>query len=211
MNRRFQSHPFWGIQAPLSSLVGGCLLVTASNCLAFALVVCGALLWVYGLSVLGLRFLSPWFPQRGEKLILIFFTALLGNIYLLLLFLISPLLAMGTSLWILLIPPCCFGSGVLSRFSALDPAEALIRALLEALALGGLIIALALIREPLGFAALSLPGREGGIIEVFSAEKEGFFPVRIISVSAGAFLLLGYGVALFRHIGSQYVRFRESP
>jgi hypothetical protein len=142
---------------------------------------------------------------------LIFFTALLGNIYLLLLFLISPLLAMGTSFLILLIPPCCIGSGILSRFDSLNPAEALVHTLLEALTLGGLIVALALIREPLGFAALSLPGRGEGIVEVFYAEGEGFFPVRILSASAGALLLLGYGVALFRHIGIKYVRFQGSP
>ncbi|MDR2101420.1 MAG: hypothetical protein LBP43_02500 [Treponema sp.] len=226
MNRSLQGHFFWGNRAPLSSLVGGGLFIMASNRVAFALVVCGALLWVYGLSALCACFFKPLFPKKGKIIILIFLSAFMANLYLLLLSLASPLLVLGTGFLILLTPICCIGSGVLFRPADLHPAdfhpadlrpadshpaEFLSRALLEALTLGGLILALALIREPIGFAALSLPGGIRGIIEIYSAEGEGFFPVRIISVSAGGFFLLGYGVALFYRFRGQDPRPEESP
>jgi subtilisin family serine protease len=211
MNRRFQTHLFWGTQAPLAVLTGGGLLLMASSRLAFALVVCGALVWVYGLSTGCAHFLKPWFPRRGKYITLIFLSAFSGSLYLLLLFLVNPMLAMGTAFLILLAPPCCIGSGVVFRFDSAEPAEALFRAFWEALALGGLILALALIREPLGFAALSLPGGVRGIVEIFNAEGEGFFPVRIISASSGGLLLLGYAAALFYRQRSRYVNSEESP
>jgi hypothetical protein len=80
----------------------------------------------------------------------------------------------------------------------MDPEDALARALLEALVLGALLVALALIREPWGLGSLSIPGGTFGIIELFNYNTGGIVPLRIISGSTGAFLLLGYGVALFR-------------
>jgi hypothetical protein len=80
----------------------------------------------------------------------------------------------------------------------MEPEDALTRALLEAVVLGGLLVALALIREPLGLGSLSIPGGIFGIIELFNYNTGGIVPLRIISSSTGAFLLLGYGVALFR-------------
>ncbi|MDR3167534.1 MAG: hypothetical protein LBT93_06285 [Treponema sp.] len=203
MNRRLQTHLFWGNRAPLSSLAGGGLFIMGSSRTAFALVVCGALLWVYGLSALGAYFFKPLFPRRGKIIILIFLSSFMASLYLLLLSLVNPLLVMGTSFLILLTPICCMGSGILFRLNSPDPAELLSRALLEALTLGGLILALALIREPIGFAALSLPGGIHGIIEIFNVEEGDFFPVRIISISAGGFFLLGYGLALFYRFRDQ--------
>jgi Na+-transporting NADH:ubiquinone oxidoreductase subunit NqrD len=211
MNRRLQNHLFWGNRAPLSSLTGGGLFILASNRVAYALVVCGALLWVYGLSALCACFFRPLFPKRGEKIILIFLSAFMGSLYLLLLSFINPMLVMGTTFVILLTPLCCIASGIVFPLTSSDPGEVFFRALLEALILGGLILALALIREPIGFASLSLPGGIRGIVEVFGAEGEGFFPVRVISVSAGAFFLLGYGVAFFRRFRGQDTPSEGSP
>jgi hypothetical protein len=80
----------------------------------------------------------------------------------------------------------------------MEAEDALARALLEALVLGVLIVALALIREPLGLGSLSIPGGTFGFIELFTYDTGGIVPLRIISSSAGAFLLLGYATALFR-------------
>jgi hypothetical protein len=211
MNRRFQNHPFWGNRAPLSSLAAGVLFIMASNRVAYALVVCGALFWVYGLSALSAFFFKPLFPKKGETIILVFLSAFAGSLYLLLLSLLNPLLAMGTSFVILFTPLCCIASGIGSPLTSSDPGEVLSRALLDALILGGLILALALIREPIGFAALSLPGGVRGIVEVFGAGEEGFFPVRIISVSAGVFFLLGYGVAVFYRFRAQDTPAEDTP
>jgi hypothetical protein len=83
--------------------------------------------------------------------------------------------------------------------------EAAIRAFAEAAVTGALIVILSIIREPLGFLSLSLPGGQHGIIRL-SFESGSFLPIRIIASSAGALLLLGYGVGLYR-----YMRSREAP
>jgi hypothetical protein len=180
----------------------------ASSRTAFAFIALGVLVWVYGLTALVCCFARPFFPKKGKNLIVVFLSALFSSLYLLVLTLTSPFLAIETALIIALAPVSCIGSEVVDRVKA--PAR-LLRVVFEALALGGLILALALIREPLGYGSLSLPGGTRGIIELFSGSGELFSPVRITSGAAGALLLLGYGIALFRHFRSRYIHTEENP
>jgi hypothetical protein len=211
MPPQYKNHLFWGSHAPLSTLTGAGLLVMASSRTAFALIALGALAWVYGLTALACCFAGPFFPKKGRSLIVVFLSALFGSLYLLVLTLISPFLAMESSLIIALAPVSLISSKVVDRVKALPPGEGLPRVVFEALTLGGIILALALIREPLGFGSLSLPGGRGGIIELFNGSGELFSPVRIIGGAAGALLILGYGVALFRHFRSRYIYREENP
>jgi Na+-translocating ferredoxin:NAD+ oxidoreductase RnfE subunit len=197
---RFQQHPFWGVHSPLSALTGTGLLITASTRTAFALVCAGALLWVYGCTVLVFGAAKPILPKQGRSTARLFLSGFFGGLYLFILSLMSPLLALETGFFILLVPVTCAASSLISRLEPLELREALFQAVMEALALGGAILALALIREPLGFGTLSLPGGSGGIIELFGGGERALFPVRIMSGSAGGLLLLGYGLALFRHV-----------
>jgi hypothetical protein len=171
----------------------------ASSRLAFALVCAGALLWVYGFTSLVYFSSKKIMPRRGKPVILLFLSSLVCGIYVLCLFLINPLLVMGTCFFLFLVPPCCMGSGIFKRLESLDPAEAFSRSLLESMVPGGLIIALSLIREPLGMGSISFPGGIRGIVEISGGEYGGGFPVRIFAVSGGGLLLFGYGVALFRY------------
>jgi hypothetical protein len=171
----------------------------ASSRLAFAFVCAGALLWVYGFTALVYFSSKKIMPQRGKPVILLFLSSLVCGIYVLCLFFINPLLIIGTSFFLFLVPPCCMGSGVFKRLESLDPAEAFSRSLLESLVLGGLIIALSLIREPLGMGSISFPGGAQGIVEISGSGSGGFFPVRIFAVSGGGLLIFGYGIALFRY------------
>jgi hypothetical protein len=117
---------------------------------------------------------------------------------------------MGTGFFLFLVPPCCVGSGVFKRLESLDQAGALSRSLLESLVPGGLIVALSLIREPLGMGSVSFPGGVQGIVEISGGEYGGFFPVRIFAVSGGGLLILGYGIALFRYFRSFHTGGGES-
>jgi hypothetical protein len=182
----------------------------ASGRTAFACAALGALVWVNGFTVLVYCFTKSFFPKGGRNLTLVFLSALFGSLYLLVLFMISPLLAMETTLIVILAPVSCISSGIVSRTEILDRKEGLVRAVFEALILGGLILALALIREPLGYGSLSLPGGRWGIIELFDGSGGMIFPVRIISGTAGALLLLGYGLALFRHFRNRYTHEEEN-
>jgi hypothetical protein len=113
---------------------------------------------------------------------------------------INPLLILGTGFFLVLVPPCCLGSGFFEASESRPPGEVFSRALFEAVVIAGLILAFALIREPLGMGTISFPGGIQGIVEVFEArEGDSFVPVRFLSASAGGLLLLGYGIALFRY------------
>jgi hypothetical protein len=204
MNRRFKTYLLRDAYTPLSTLTGAGLLVMASSRLAFALTAAAGILWVYGLTVLLIFCAQPIYPKRGSKVVLIFLAAFMGSIFLFLLWFISPLLAMGTVYIIILVPGYCVSSGLFVQLHSLEIEDILSRLFLEAGSLGLLIIAFALIREPIGFMSLSLPGGSQGIIEVFHAtEEDSFLPIKVMANSAGALLLLGYGVALFYTMGKQ--------
>jgi hypothetical protein len=201
---------FWGPASPLRSLSALVLLILAGGRTAFALVIALALLWVYGFSVplyfAAVRFVPPpFFPARRRILIPVVLSAFFSSLFLLLLWLLNPVLALELSFLICLTPICCAGSGIFTRGNLGSPLEVFIRALLEAAILGFLILALALIREPLGHASLSFPGGSRGIVEFLGGtEGEGFFPARIAASSAGGLLLMGYGLAIFRSLRARY-------
>jgi hypothetical protein len=214
MNNTRQSHLFWGSCSPLASLAGGGLLIMASSRLAFALVCAGALLWVYVLSALAAFPGRRIFSRRGKNLIAVFISALTGSLYLLALWFVSPVLAMENFLILSLTPLMCAGSGIFERLEPLNLNRSLARAFGEAAALGGLIIAFSLIREPLGYLSLTLPGGVLGIVEVFRMEGTSFLPVRLVSCAAGALLLFGYGLGLYRHFRERQGRYtspEENP
>jgi hypothetical protein len=193
----YRSHLFWGADAPLSTLTGAGLLIVASVRTAYALICLGALLWIYVLTALTARLAKPVLPLRGKPVVLVFLASLFGSFFLLFMFLVNPILAAESVLIVLLAQVTCIGSDLCRRSDFPDPMDVLARAFLEALVLGILVIALALIREPLGFGSLSVPGGAGGIITVINGEGL-FFPIRLVSASSGALILLGYGLAVFR-------------
>jgi hypothetical protein len=208
MYRRIEHYLLRDSRDPLSTLAGLGLLIMASSRLAFAIVTVGAILWVYGLSVVVVLFARPLLPKTGRQVVIIFLVSFISSLFLFLFWFICPLLAMGAAYLVVLMPCYCAGSSVLDSSDVSqkdDIKELLFRAFLEAGSLGVLILAFALIREPIGFMALSLPGGTQGIVELFNAaDGSSFLPLRIISSSAGALILLGYGVAVFRGVKKAY-------
>ena len=205
MNNRLHSHFFWGRHAPLSAMTAVGLLLMASSRLAFAIFCAGALLWVFGLTALAFFSAQKFMPQKGKPIILLFLTSLISSMYLLLMDMLNPLLVAETWFFLVLIPPYCVGSGLFEQNEPQDPGELLPRVWLEAACLALIIIAISLIREPLGSGSLSFPGGTWGFAEfvVSGDDVEGFLPIRLLSVSAGGFLLLGFCVAIFRYFLSQ--------
>ena len=200
MKNRFNSHFFWGSHSPFSALTGVGLIVLASSKFAFALISTGALLWVYGLTALVFSSARPILPARGRMIILLFLSAFFCGVFMLLASLINPLLILGTGFFLILIPLYCLGSGFFDASETLKPTDLLYRGVIEAAMLGGIILAIALIREPLGTGTLSFPGGSQGILELFSSPDAETLPARLLSSSAGGLLLLGYGIALFRYV-----------
>ena len=205
MKGRLDSHVFWGPHSALSALTGAGIIIMASGRVSSALICGGALIWVYGLTALVFSGAKPIMPARGKAVILLFLSAFLCGIFMLLIGMLNPLLILGASFFLVLIPPCCLGSGLFDGTEPTYQGELVSRALLEAVVLSGIIVALALIREPLGMGTLSFPGGAQGAVELFEAgEENGFVPVRILSASAGGLLLLGYGISLYRYCRERY-------
>ncbi|MDR2071187.1 MAG: hypothetical protein LBP81_07225 [Treponema sp.] len=197
-NAALQNHFFWGTRSPLSTLIGAGLIIMASSRTVFALVTLGALVWVYALTALIFRLASRILPDKGKGLALVCLSAFLGSLYHFIFCLISPFLAAETSLFIILAPVYCIASGMIPRIKALSLKDAPIQAGFEALTLGLLILAFALIREPLGFGSFSVPGGMKGSLEILGKGENPLLPVQIMSSSAGALLLFGYGLAIYR-------------
>lgn len=197
MNKRFEHHLFWGPQSPLSALACVALVALASSRFAFALVCACAIVWVFGFSALIYSGARKILPARGRKIILLFLSSFLCGAFMIIISLLNPLLIMDMGFFLILIPPCCLASGLFEASEQEYPSEVFSRAVLEAVVTGGVILALALVREPLGMGTLSFPGGILGIVEINNS-SDSFVPARILSVSGGGLLLIGYAVALFR-------------
>jgi len=206
MTSQMRHRIFWSNASPAVCLSGSGLLIMASDRLAHAITVAGALLWVYCLSTLAVHFGARFFPQRGRPALLVCLTSFVASVYLLLLWIISPLCVLQMFFVISLVPIVCMISGTLDRLAAASPAEKLFNSFSEALILGMLIVIFSIIREPLGYLSLSLPGGAQGIILLFSFEAESLLPIRLVASSSGALLLLGYFLGLYH-----YYRAVKSP
>jgi hypothetical protein len=172
-------------------------MVIASDRIASALVCTLALVWVYVCTMTAAKLGGKNFPQWGRSVILMFLASLAAGIFFILLWFFDPVLALESSLFIFLAPVTFIASKLCARVLDDDMLDMLSQALAEALILGALILGLALIREPLGFGSLSVPGL--GII--FSLREE---PLRILQASSGALILLGYLTALYRRFRNEY-------
>jgi hypothetical protein len=204
MSKPLHYRIFHGNTVPLISLSGAALLILVSDRLAHAIVVTGALVWVYCLSTLAAYFGVKIFPRQGRIVLLTFLTSFIAGLYLLLLWMLSPLCALEVFLVISIIPLFCMGSGIFPQLESLSLETTVSAAFSEAMILGALLIIFALIREPLGYLSLSLPGGAQGMILLFSVTGESFLPIHLITSSCGALLLLGYFLGLYRYLKAQY-------
>jgi len=175
--------------SPAAFLPGCGLLIMASERLSHAIVIAGALAWVYGLTTLVIFAAEKIFPRHGRTVLISFLASFMACCYLFILWLLSPLCALESFLLVSLVPVFYMASGVSKNFDAFNAVDS---SFFDALSLGVMLLAFALIREPLGFLSLSLPGGEQGSVMLFSFKTESFLPIQMISSSGGALLLLGY-------------------
>jgi hypothetical protein len=206
-------HPFWGSLSPLGGLSGAGIIIMASGRLAWAITVSGALLWVYILSVLASVFLSSpvcrkIFPVSGRASVFTCISCFFGSLYLLIFWMLCPLAAMEVLFPLLLAPLFCAGSGIFrvilssGENSSVDIFESVSNAASEAAVLSLLVIFISLIREPMAFCSLTLPGTYQGFLTIISFNESLLFPVRIFTGSAGALLLLGYITGLYQNFNN---------
>jgi len=184
--------------SPVAALPGCGLLIIASGRLSHAVTVIGALAWVYGLTTLVIYAAARFFPRHGRTALISFLASFMACFYLFLLWLFSPLCALESFFAVSLVPVFYMATGVSKRFDAFSAADSFFLSSFEAFSLGVLLLAFALIREPLGFVSLSLPGSAQGSVMLFSFSAESLLPVQLIASSGGALLLLGYFWGIYK-------------
>jgi hypothetical protein len=184
----------------LTSALG--IIIIASARLAYALIAALAILWVYITAILVTNSARKFFPKIFNKLLYAALFAVLGLLFYLLVDIFNPFLAAELLLLLMLPPILVFSSDICARteYDTLD--EALYKAIYEALLIGVFIVALSLVREPLGYGSLSVPGSDYAVYELFNLDSIYPLPVQIISSSAGALLILGYIFIVFRMIAA---------
>ncbi|MDR1220314.1 MAG: hypothetical protein LBK73_12000 [Treponema sp.] len=189
---------FFNTRNPLFTLMCMGLLLFSSSRLSFAIVIAVALVWVYVLTALALFAARPILPKEGRGAVMVFLSSLITLFFLFILWFISPLLTIELLYVTLLVPVSFIGAFPREKLDSLNASETMVETLSQTGAIGCVIIALSLVREPLGFMTLSFPGGVQGFIELFNgSDATGFFSLRILAVASGAFFLLGYMTALF--------------
>jgi len=199
MNRHLKQRILWGDLSPFAYLLGGALLVMASDRLAHALTAFAALVWVYCLSSLAAFGGQRIFPVRGRSVLFAFLASFVASLFLLLLMMLFPLGALQMFFIVAFVPMLCAGSGIYRRIEGRGLSQVLRVSFSEAVATGALIVILSLIREPLGFRSLSLLGGPQGIMLVYPFGADSPLFLRMLSSSFGALLLLGYLLGMYRH------------
>ena len=207
LNRR---HSFWGSLSPLGGLTGASLLILGSGRLSWAISIAGSLFWVYALSSLTYVFLSSAIekkilPVEGRMAFYVCMSSFWGSLYLFMLWLLCPFAALEVFLILLLVPLFYIGSGIVEQFSSMpensnyDISESVSDSVSRAGVLSGLMILISIVREPLSYCTLSFPGTYQGMVTVMYFREGSFLPMRIFASSAGALMLLGYLICLYKY------------
>jgi Na+-transporting NADH:ubiquinone oxidoreductase subunit NqrD len=195
---------------PLTTLSAAALLIVASSRLAFAIIALINLVTVYLFTVLisetmkRVRIFKQssqeiWlFPKKNQKIICLFLSNFIGCVFFYVYYCISPLLAVETVFITLFVPIFVYFEETGDKYADMPLSRVAKTCFFESIYLGILLIIIALIREPLGYATLSLPGGNEGIIELFNKDNNFPFNIEIISLSSGAFLLVGFIMVIFR-------------
>ena len=187
-------------------LSGSVLLVVAGGRLAHALLALLALLWVFLLSSLVRFFGGRFFPKAGTAFLPLFPATFFAGLFLLLLWMLFPLVALQVFFPVAFIPVLYLASGAGQGEAGEEgsPRRALRTALAAALPPGICTVLISLLREPLGLGSLSLPGGAQGLLLFFPFGPDAPAPLRLLAGSAGALLLCGYLLALFRHFREKF-------
>ena len=205
-----RQNSFFGSLSPLGGLAGVGLLIMASARLSWAITVAGCLFWVYGLSSFVYTFLfsllkDKFFPKKGRGALFTCLSSSFAGVYLLLLWLLSPFAAFEVFIPVLLVPLFCANSDFVEQVQSSsenytsDIYDNVSDTVAQATFLSVMLILFSLIREPLSYCSLSFPGTYNGMISIELYKAGSFFPIGIFTISAGAFLLLGYFICLFQY------------
>jgi hypothetical protein len=181
---------------------GIALFIIAGSRFSYAIVAAGEIIWVSIISAF--MNISPHGLRSKTKIRMlnVLISSFSGSLYLFLLYLLNPLLAMESCLICMLVPVFYVGSNFCISLENSSVDEIFQESLFELMALGGLTLVFSLVREPLGFATLTVPDGKRGIMELFNTEGLYPYPIQLISSSTGALFLLAYIMIMLRYINA---------
>jgi hypothetical protein len=139
------------------SLTGFALIVSASSRLSYSAAVLVLLAGIYGITLTVIRFGKIIIPEKYRTSIIILILTFISSLFYLVMNMINPVSALELYVMVFLVPITFLSSQIVKRSDALSHGEAIVLGIKEALILGGTIIVVALIREPLAYGTLSLP------------------------------------------------------
>jgi Na+-translocating ferredoxin:NAD+ oxidoreductase RnfE subunit len=185
MNQYDKTNP-WGSHSPLMSLTGISLIITASSRLSCSIIVFFLLEAIYTITLCIIHGGKSIIPAKYKTAITIMIVTFISSLFYFFIDLIHPVSALELYFIVFLIPLTFLSSHLEKTASNFSASEEIIFGAKQASILGGIIIAIALIREPLGYGTLSLPFsnkmmyllpesiQEQAVLQVFSAPLGGF-------------------------------------
>jgi len=190
---------FWGSDGHLSSLSNFVLLFAVTSRMAHAILISLVVFLVFTITSLVMKASAILVPRRHDffirVLIVSAFTAVASRLF----SIFWPITVRDCAFYLGAIPLCYLSGSFNLRCESKSPLAALILSIKDTLVFSALAFALALVREPFGYGAISVPGPEG-VIEFFGLNAVTNVGARFASAGAGAFILIGYLVALYRKI-----------
>jgi hypothetical protein len=206
MNRPSRPPYFWSDRSPLVDAAYLPLLLAGSGRLAYALTLAALLLLCYPAFALASLALRGARPSRGAAALDVFLAAAVGAVGYAAIALASPVMAGELAFPIGLVPVTVVAARLGERYRSEYWLDAARGSALEAAVAGVTLIVLALVREPFGYGALSLPGVFGAVV-VLGSDAASLAASRVIATASGAFLVLAYLTALYRF--RRFRRFRN--
>jgi hypothetical protein len=196
MNQYSRSNP-WGSHSPLMSLTGAALIAAASGRFSHSIVVFLFLAGIYTITLSIIHLGKPIIPERYRTALIIMIVTFISSLFYLMINLINPVSALELYLIIFLIPITFLSSELNKNSENQSPNEEIIFGIKQALILGGIIILIALVREPLGYGTLSIPFI-GKTINLLPDSIKELVVLQIFAAPLGAFILTACLIALIR-------------
>ena len=197
MSRYSNSNLIWGTNSPLMALTSLALIVIASGRLSFALITLFLLVCIYAFSLSVIQLAKSYIPVKFKTAIVIMIAVFAASISYFFLSLINPVSGLMFNFMVFLIPLSFLSSNIVKRVEKFMPGESILQGVKEALALGIILVAISLIREPLGYGTLSFPFQEN-MVNLFPDGTRERLTLRGFTISAGVFFLIACMIAIIR-------------
>ncbi|MDR2900152.1 MAG: hypothetical protein LBV20_01340 [Treponema sp.] len=198
MGQYHQSHS-WNSRSPLMSLVGLALIICSSNRLSSAALIALLLIGIYTITLSIILLGKSIIPERYQTALIIMIVTFISSLFYLVVEMIHPVSALELYFIIFLIPVTFLSSEIVQRANRLAPADGIVLGMKESLILGGIIIAISIIREPIAYGTLSIPF-SGKTVTLLPEMIQERMTLHILASPLGGFILLAGLIALVRAV-----------